>query len=111
MKSGCSLCAPEVCHCQSSDSRKNGSHPIPLSTDTKLSFGNRWQTPLKINIMIVRELDMKNEGPKVAKLVCLPFSGLSVDWVNSEVSPDPMWKLTDMPASWAAPHNRSQCRW
>ena len=36
---------------------------MPLSTETKLSSGKRWQTPPQISGEIVRALPMKNDTP------------------------------------------------
>ena len=61
--SGCSRATPQFFHCQSSESRANGIQPMPLSTDTKLSSGKRWQIPPQISEEIVRALPMKNDTP------------------------------------------------
>ena len=56
-----------------------------------------------------RMLSRKISEETLAKFVIQPMPATSSNCVPIE--PPPTWKLTDMPASWAAAHSGSQCRW
>ena len=64
--SGCSRVTPQFSHCQSRCSRAKGIQPIPLSTETNLVPGNRWQTPPVMRLAMTRALAMPNCTPKPA---------------------------------------------
>ena len=92
-------------------SRMKGTQPIPLSTDTILSFGKRSKRPEKMVLMTTRALPMKSMEP--------PMAGLTnSSWDAQKYSPKkfiavrlaPMWKWIGSSRSAQTSHSGSQAR-
>ena len=102
------LAAARVLLCQSIASSRYGTQPTPLSTDTKFSFGKRWHIPDSTTSRIAFELSRNSFTVDFAYAACRPLS--TVMFRSSVRSPEPMWKLIEIPISSAWCQSGSQCR-
>ena len=94
---------------QSMVSRMKGTQPIPLSTETILSFGKRSKTPEKMVLMTTRALPMKSIAPPMAGLTNSSWDGQKY-WPKKFIAVRlaPMWKWIGSSRSAQTSHRGSQ---
>ena len=87
----------------------NGSHPIPLSTDTNLRSGKRGSNPHVMRSQHCTPFFMNRSTAANACDAGTPCAAMRSGVINVGSSPAlPMWKCTGSPAACAADHNGSQ---
>ena len=86
----------------------NGTQPIPDSTDTNCSSGNRSGTPESSSSVRWKPLPRNRLADTRAYAVAKPWLRMRSGAKSFSKSPEPMWKLIGRARSCAVAHSGSQ---